>query len=186
MRRQSDEQCRATVDRLKTAGAGSGLRLYPFCAVTGLDAMGTRSTDGIRAMTTPEPLSSPPDLRALREVMFYLGNLQHQRLNILLLAETVLGAIATLLVPEGASAVLFAFTAFGLATTLLIWRTIWRLEEKLERADALLRKHDKVFSDIHQGDPKKSFSTASIHSFWLPLLFALGWAVALAWTAVTR
>lgn len=116
----------------------------------------------------------------VREVAFYFGNLQHQRLNIFLLAETILGAVVAMNAKSDALG-LAIVSVFGLIVTGLLWRTLRRLEQTNARADTLLRYLDPIYGWLHSGRPDDRLSTAKVHRFWLPLSFAIGWSGTLFW-----
>ena len=130
-------------------------------------------------MSTPEISEAANDAGTLRELAYYLGNLQHQRLNIFLVAETLLGAVAVRGLQDGWAGLQIFVATLGFIVTALIWRTIRRLEEKILRTDEQLRAVDPAYKEMVAANADAPFSTSKVHRFWLPLVFLLAWLAAL-------
>lgn len=136
--------------------------------------------------TDPET-TVPTELASLREYALYFGNLQHQRLNIFLVAESVLFAgVATTLDPAHQT-FRAALSSFGLMLTLLLWRTLVRMQRIVDRADRELTKVDDVYRrlmPLKSSFPMSWFLTRLINAWWLPAMFASAWVLILSWSTI--
>ena len=134
-------------------------------------------------MPQPDETASVPsdDPASLRELALYFGNLQHQRLNHVLLAESLLFAgVATTLDPRF-HLFRMALSLFSLLLTLLLWRTLWGMQVIVDRADSYLRARDALYRQLSPAT-RSSVAASSIYAWWLPSMFTVAWVVVFFWS----
>lgn len=108
-----------------------------------------------------QPSGKGSNAAELRELAFYFGELQHQRLNIFLLAETILFAGAFAALDPRFSRARTALAVLALVVTGLLWRTLRRLQAIVDKADCKLCDADPLYKEI-SSDASSWFSSGVI------------------------
>jgi hypothetical protein len=117
-----------------------------------------------------------PDIASVRELLFHVNNVFHDRVNLLLLAQSIFfAAIATLWQDQG-RLIKLVICGLGIAMTTVLWYANATL---YKRSNVLTLKlgHDRVYQDYLAAVSLKYVTVTGLLAHFLPFACLSAWTI---------
>jgi len=118
-----------------------------------------------------------PDIASVRELLFHVNNVFHDRVNLLLVAQSIFfAAIATLWQDQG-RLIKLVICGLGIVMTLVLWYANFTLYKRSNLLTVLLQTIDPVYKAYLDAVSLKYVTVTGLLAHFLPLVCLSAWTI---------